>query len=462
MKSVTTRIGATLIACWMVLGGLGAGCSTETTQGDLEKWTQNEAGSKRIAELVADPSTPRENKIRALIAVVHAGQSSRLRPLIESTSEPDAVAEETANRLLSDLSTDSHAVRAKNGLLHLIGMLPEASRDPIRKSVAAWAFDGLDRTTPTSVIKKQIEHRILPNQIIDLNKHGAEGAALLISRGFAVEQMFRFLLSFEEETYDRMALQALMSLQTIPEVQMTHSHLERVSRVELAESVLYLLRIYDTATDRDIGMDAFNKANALLEKPAVREEAEKLVPTVEKYLSSRNPDDRWFGATTVVKLTGVQALPKAFVGLRDDGVYDTGALDPLESAIAFCEFGIRQLGKPPTEELVRVLESGNRVQKSVAILCLKGLARPESNAALAAVTADATDISNVWGVSVKLGALAQNAIDGGAYLRLLESELNAGRVKADEYATKRLAALQIVDKTGEAYTEAVGQRVGAQ
>ena len=449
----------------MVLSALAiglTGCSSKVTDEDLKMWTNNEEGLRKIEDIVKDTERPMEDRVRALKATLESGASGRIRGFIEHSKDRDTLAQAFRDEMFKLMKSESQAVSAKDGLFLVLPYLPEEQRGAVQKTVAEWAFEGLDDESPTAKLKEQIEHRILVGQIEDLGTYGARGAALLLSRGFAVDRMFRYLVGLGTPEARQLALAAVMRLHQIPDIQVTYAHLERIQEIKSPEAALYLFRIYETEADHDIAADAFNRALALLEAPEVRAQADKVLPEMFKLLKGKSADDRWFAARTILDLGGSAHLGEVLDAFKDDKVYDAGEFDPQKSIIDFCELGVAKLPTPPVPALLERLKSDNRIAQSIAIVCLKTLAPEGAEAALAPLVTSETSLDDFLGDKLTLGTLAQNAIDGLGLMRAAKKELGEQKISDEQWRKRRWNALVVLAKTGDALQQEIDKRIAAE
>lgn len=434
-------------------------CNTKVTDEDLDRWSNNEEGLAKIEEVVRDTEQPLETRVRALRVTLKSGSPLKARSFLEKAKDRDKLVEAFQGELIKMMSSEKDQVTAKDGLFQILPYLPEAEREPVQARIAEWAFEGLDDSSPTAKIKEQIEYRIMVSQIEDLGPHGVRGAALLLSRGFAVDRLFRYLVGIGTDEARRLALAAVIRLHQIPESQVTYAHLERIQEIGTADAAIYLFDLYDRQEDKDIASDAFNRALGMLEQPGVRADKDKLVKRMLPYLQGKNADDRWFAARTIVSLGGKEQLGTVIDGFADDKVYDSGSFDPQKSIIDFCETGVVKLEDDPTDELVSRLGGENRIATSIAVVCIKALGSPKAKEPLAALVANETSLDDLLGDKLTVGALAQNAIDGITMREDDRKKAEAGELTKEQLDARRWHSLVILSKTGADYTAALEARL---
>lgn len=448
-----------LVPVLLVLSLVAVACNSKVTDEELARWSNNEEGLKKIEEIVRDPEQPMDTRVRAMTAALTSSPNPRIRSFIERSPDREAIAQAFRDALLKMMESEKDQVVAKDGLIQALPYLPTGERDAVQQRIAEWAFEGLDDTAPTAKIKEQVEYRILVSQIEDLGPHGARGAALLLSRGFAVDRLFRYLVGIGTDEARKMALAAVVKLHQIPDSQVTYAHLERIQEIGTADAALYLLDLYDGQEDRDIASDAFNRALGMIELPAVRAEKEKVVQRMFSYLRGKSADDRWFAARTIIGLEGIGKLGELIDGFADDKVYDSGAFDPQKSIIDFCETGVVTLKDDPLPVLTERLQSTNRIAQSIAIVCLKALGAPGARPALEALAPNETSLEDFLGDKLTVGILAQNAADGIAMLEELKQKQASSALSKDEAAEQRWHTLVILAKTGDEYKATVAARL---
>ena len=438
----------------IVLTGLLAGCQTDMTPDTLRKWTYNDEGLSKLSEVMAAPETSDETRVQIIDVLIDEGLSLRTRQYVGQAADPEGLANILQGRLTQSLASPDRATGAKNGLLGILKYLPKDQQGVVKNAIADWVFTGLSQDSTTKAIKEQFEKRFMVSQLEDLGRHGTQGAALLMSRQFAVDQLFSFLISFKEPQFDAMALDALQKIAKLPNVEIGHNHLARIGKIKSARSAAYLLSLYTQLEDEGLAGEAFNQAADLMDEPQVAAQKDILLPALKVMLKTSNPDDRRFSAASLIKVGGAPLLQNAFDGFIDDGTYSNGEFEPLDSALGFCESSVGKLKEDPSGFLTTILEKGNRIQKAFALTCLKVRRGSSALPAIAKLTRSKTDLSDFFGQKIQMGQLAKNTIDGIKLLEQLETQKTEGTITEAKYGETRTVILTTIDKTGAKYAEA--------
>jgi hypothetical protein len=109
------------------------------------------------------------------------------------------------------------------------------------------------------------------------------------------------------------------------------------------------------------------------------------------------------------------------------------------------------------------LNSGNRIQKAIAVLCLKALGAIEATEELRLLTKNLdkpedVSLDDFLGGKVTMAKLAQNALDGLAALQRIDADKAAGKLNEEQHKTKRLGAVVEYELIGDEFAKAVEER----
>lgn len=465
-------------------------CQGPVTEEDLDLWTRNDIGLKRIEEVVTDRAQPIETRVRALEVVVEKGLLHKIRGLIDAIWMAQATAANTAGleaakkelvadrelvierltvELLEHVDTNSDkAVNAKDTLMLMQRYMTDVQFETAREHVAKWAFGAVDWSSPAKAVEESVQGRILSGQIVDLGKHGLEPAALLISHGFLVDRMLEYLSASKAEGTRQLLLRGLKKYQQREGAQ--DHHIEAIAETELPEAAAYLFEVYlNEKNDQDIRTAAFNAATTLLEKEAIKKSPDVVAEVLLKLMDREDREDKWLGAVNLVTLDGAKHLAPL---LEKFAVSDITMLqaktqddeDPAKSVIDFCDdlyeagAGVRSAAEPA---LRKALTHQHKVVRSIAIICLKAIGAFEADEDLAKVAAlmatPETDVSidDFLGEQLTLGRLATNAIDGLKMIKAMLADKLDNKLNDTELRFKRLAILIELAKVGDDYRTTV-------
>lgn len=442
-------------------------CDATVTESDLQKWTNNDIGLARIEEVVVDATQPMDTRIRALEVVVEKGFPVRVRGFVDAIHD-DADRAEVMRRLAEQLlrhveKRSAYQFDAKDALMSLDRHLPPDAFEPVQKAVAAWAFGDLDWKTPTAEVQEKIQARISSGQIMDLGRHGWQGAGILVKNGFVVDKMARYLGEAKDPEATRILLDAMRELHATTGPQ--SYHIDALRGTESPAAAAYLLEMYlNEEIDEEFRAGAFNVAVSMFGAPSVTSDPKVVVDKLLELLDTKVPEDRWLAANNLVQLSGVAQLGAIFAALKDDGVYKQATEDPAKSVMDLClDIHDLGLGEKAAPRLREALTTGNRVVKAVAIVCLKANGVEAARDELAAIAAtagtkDDVDINDFLGEELTLGRLAANAVDGLTALATLEADRKAGKYGEEQHKTRRLITIFELALTGDEYRAAIEER----
>ena len=198
----------------LALVALATACGP-ITEDDLQKWSQNEEGLKRITEIMQDPDVPFHVQTKAIVILVDNGWANRIRGIVGRHTKADDLSTAVGVELVKVLESQSEdsAHRARDGLFQLMARMSDEQRDAAQKALAEWAFTGATHDKSREEIWELISPRIAMPQVRDLAEYGVTPALLMIEKrvetdGFGVKEWLEFVMSFENDEYTKSALQA--------------------------------------------------------------------------------------------------------------------------------------------------------------------------------------------------------------------------------------------------------------
>jgi len=459
-----------LVLAWSLVGASVLACDSTVTERDLEKWTNNDLGLARIAEVVANPRHPMDTRVRALEVMVEKGFPLRVRHMVDAIDDDadrDEVVRRIAEQLLKHVTNRSEAqFDAKDAIMTLQAYLPEETFDVIRQTVAEWAFHDLTWDTPGTEVQSKIQSRISSGQITDLGRYGWEVAGILISHGFVVDRMVRYLGSAEDASATAVMLRGVRTLHA--RIGAQGYHIDALRSTGRAAALAYLLEMYlNTELDREFRAAAFNVAVQMMELESVKREPRLVVEQLFKLLAMPSPEDRWLGLSNLIHLTGTEHLERALEAFDEEIDYRQAQEDPAKSIMDVC-LDLHDLGHAERANAIfsRLLHTGNRIVKALAIVCLKANLALDARADLQLLAAraggnDDASVDDLLGEGLTLGRLAQNALEGLAMLEALQGEVAQGEYEGDAAKTRRLLIIFPLELTGDEYRAAVEQRFAA-
>lgn len=431
--------------------------------GNFEKYTANEVGVKELEKYIQDPSNPMEGRVEAVVAMVRAGWTMRLRQVLTGCEDQRALTPKVASALIGLLPKlqGEELAPVRDGAFIALGLLPQEERGPFQRSLAEWIFGGLSPDASAEEVKKAVEPKVLVAQICDLGPYGVDGACLLIRHGFAVEKLAQYILSLDDPKAEAKMLSALKAFHKTPNLLIPFSHIEIIGRIRSVEAVEYLLDLaLDDSQDPDVRSAAFNAAAEAMDKPERLEGAkDKLLERLYKLLARKDPDDRWAAARYILALEGPKAFSKVMEALKDDGIYPRAIEDPKKTLVDFCK-GVVLRRQDPFADIEALLKSKNRVHLALGIVCLKASEDASKVALLRPLFSSRTSLEPVLGDKVTVSDLAQNAADGLALMESLSK--NPSGLTEEQVKRKRFYILVDLLHKGEELRKAVEERFRAE
>lgn len=452
-------VGVALVAALAV-----PACDGTVTESDLMKWTNNDLGLARIRDVVADPKQPMDTRVRALEVVVEKGFPLRIRGMldaIDDEADRDAVTRRLADQLLKHVENRSAAqYDAKDALMSMESLLDKEVFEHVQKSVAAWAFSDLDWNSPAKEVQEKIQSRISSGQIEALDHYGWNIAGILVSNGFLVDKMASFLGKAKDPIATDLLLKGMRKLHAAVGAQ--GYQIEALRATESPAAAAYLLEMYLTdALDDEVRAASFNVAVEMMGLPGMKKDHKLVAEQLKKLLAGDVVADRWLGALNLVHLSGTDNLDVIIASFKDDGKYKEGQEDPAKSTMDLC-LDLYDLGfsKEANAKFQPVLQTGNRIQKAIAIVCLKANRAEGARADLKALaakagSADDPSIDDFLGLQLTIGKLAQNALDGLDQLDQLDKDKAAGKYDEAQANQRRLMTIFELGLTGDAYKQEV-------
>lgn len=463
MKKYCAPIVA-LITCFLFLFSACflAGCSQDITDDHLRIWTNNEEGFRQMERIMKDSSVEDETRVKALYYLAEADKAAQIGRILYASSSPAGIAGGLRDKLLPELTSENlDAVRVKSALFSLAPFLDDVEKDALLGKIAAWAFEDLSKESSTEQIKQQVEHRIGMSEIERLGKHGVRGAALLISRGFQVSALFEYAEGFSSDETQKLLLDALISYETLPQISLTRNQLSRFYGLGTLEAGAHLMKLYRSLgeEDKDLALEAFNGAQEIFSGEENRKKGKQIIiDTVRPLLAADNPDDRWYATAQLLALNGAGSLEETFAALKDDNVYANGIIDPLKSMVDFCRDGIVPLKETGLKKSLAMVNSGNRVQKTAGLICLKAFNHLPSKKEMKKLKSSSESLHSLLGGKLTVNGLVLNLESSVAYMNTVKAALEAKTLDQKAFDSKQFFAVVTMDKTGDEFEEEVEAR----
>jgi len=468
------RRWALLVAGLVVL----AACDSTVSESDLQKWTNNEIGLDRIRQLLKDPEQSLDTKVRALEVMVEKRLEKRLgesphpvtaalRPGVLSVLELKdriVVTSALAERLLKHVELrDAQLLVSKDAILMHLKLLSPEVADRAQRTIAQWAFGDITWDLPPSEVRAKIESRMGPDQIIQLGRYGVEGAGVLLSHGFTAEAMTRYIALSGAPDANATLLRALKKL--IPQFGLQKYHAYALLKTGEPEAAAFLFALYrDPKTDEDLRELTFSLAVQMLELPKVKARSGPAIEELIKIGMDGSGEDRWLAAANIIAMTGSARLADIIAMFKDDAAYAGAVDDPGKSVMDLC-LDLADLDqKAQVIPFMRgMLAGGNRIQKTIAILCLKSHQAVDAKSELEALSAligkpGDVSVDDLLKGELTLGRLAKNTIEGLALLVQWDADKAAGKLDDAGLKYKRFLTIVEFEATGEEYPKAIEER----
>jgi hypothetical protein len=200
-KSIT--FNRLVTACFVALMAATIGCGPITDE-DLQKWSQNEEGLKRITEVMQDEGVPEHIKVDAVVILVENGWATRIRGIVSKYSEPQKLASLVSEKLVVSLQEGAEEKQqtARDGLFQLMGTMDDEHRDATQKAITAWAFAGVTADKSREEIWDLVSPRMALAQVRDLGEYVVPHAFVMIekrveSESWNILSWIDFIFAFE-------------------------------------------------------------------------------------------------------------------------------------------------------------------------------------------------------------------------------------------------------------------------
>ncbi len=440
---MVARLGTVVLGMLLVLGTVG--CKGEISDEDLDLWANSTVGWDKIAEVVDDADVPMATKIKALERLVVNGNVSKVGDILYRTKFKDEVAAGLNASLVerfAKVTDEEEKYLVKDGMLVVADVVKPEDRGAVQKIVAQWAFQGLGEADDTEKIRKQIEHRITLDQVGQLGPYGVDGAALLLSRGFGVDKMFKYIKEAKKPELMEKALEAFKKLHKTPNIQISPSHLQMISEIPTLGAIEYLFDIYyNEGAEESVREDSLALAINMFDKPEVQAYKDKLVPVLKRVMKEKHAENRRLAGHYAMKLGGEAEFNTVFDGFVDDRVMNNNDVEMDAFFRDFCTDDILSLPKARWEPTVKsyAVSSQNRFLRVFSLVCLKMTGDPAYTEIFKSVAGDKTDIADLLGAGMSIGRLAANALTAFDRIAKINADVAAGTLsKADGDLKTRL------------------------
>ena len=332
---MTGRLRTLTILVFVLAFGatFATGCGPITEE-DLQKWSHNEVGFKKMQEVINDPEVPFDTKVRGLEVLVENGAGERVRGIIRDHEQRAELVAELATSLLEKLQGDNEDLqgKARDTLMQLLAMLDDEGRTEVQKQLAAWAFGDITADMARDDVWEKVQNRISFSQVRELEQFGVEPALIMIqkrleTREFGVLDWIDYVQAqaTEQETPElsKRALAALRiahkglfeEMKTDEKLYFQPKELIIVEKFYNIEAVLYLLELSEHfMLDRGTQMESLMRAHELFDKIIPEDQrtkyTDKLLPVMMRRLPLLNGQKRIEWASEVLARSAIPGLEK--------------------------------------------------------------------------------------------------------------------------------------------------------
>lgn len=448
------RPGTCLLLALCLLVGPVVACSG-VDEDDLRLWTRNAEGLKRIEEVMQNPELSQDLRLRALELMVDNNLGGELGRMLDRAADRKELAPLVAAKLRPRLKGGTEeATAARDALLRILRYLSNAEQEATRKALAGWVFEGLDASSDKEKVQRQVPQRISVGRIKQLGGAAVEGAALLVSHGFALSDLGPFLAEQKSPAAKRALAQALLKLHKDPEIAWTIDQLAMLAETEQGIAFEPALALYqDGEQDEDVRVMALNAAMAAAGQ-ALRDKrtSAKAQKALKAILGGRDVDDRWIAMNVLIASMGDDGVRLALSALTDDPNWLRAEEDPRKSVVDFCGDTLKKHAAKSHDKILAMMDDPKLplVRRAVSVVCAKVWQRKDVRDGLTALAAeeDSPKLDRILPDVPTLAVLSQNALDGMLLLGEIDALEKVGKIPAKEAELRRFYGTVLLDKTG--------------
>ena len=332
---MTGRLGTlTILVLVLTLGTIFATGCGPITEDDLQKWSHNEEGFKKMQEVISDPEVPFDTKVRGLQVLVENGAGERVRGIVRDHEQRAELVSELSKNLLEMLQGDNEDLqgKARDTLLQLLAMLGDEDRTEVQKQLAAWAFGGATTELSREEVWERVQNKISFSQVRELEGFGVEPALIMIqkrleTKEFGILDWIDYVQAQATEQGDKeLSKRALAALRIAHEglfeemkadenLYFRPQELIIVEKFYNIEAVLYLLELSEHhMLDRGTQMESLMRAHELFDKIIPEDQrtkySDKLLPVMMRRLPLLNGQKRIEWASEILARSGIPGLEK--------------------------------------------------------------------------------------------------------------------------------------------------------
>lgn len=465
-----------------VLVGTDAEMGDRGRQEAFAAWRTSPEGLTALARYVKDATHAPAYRAQALAAATTGEGSAKVLELGRKAADWPAVAQALWPLLTEVLKKPAAEQpppgdpqpKARAVLLAMANDKGEGSalRDldanaaaQVKKAVADWALAGL-ADLPADRVRALAEHRLASGDLLRLDGFDAPAAGAWIAADVRRHEAARALVKAATPASLGALLSGYRRLYAHG-VQPDAEDLEILGGGERAETLLLLLDVHLVLerSDEPAAVQATSATIATIRAAFARLAEhgtlqpghtdlvtlfDKFEPHLEMLLAQRNADDRWWAATQLVKVRGVEGLRKVLAGMAADDHYRDPkfhAEDTRRALAGFAQDVVAPLGQAEVQPQLFAALAGNLpMAKVIAVKSLEALGDDASLAALKTY-GDETDVAALLDVPgpLLLRDMAVAAVDVRRYFREIDDAVAAGHMGPAEAQVYKAVAFETVD-----------------
>ena len=452
-KSCTHAWKASTLAVVASLSFAAAGCQKGDQDENFRLWSNNEAGWEEMQAFVADKGNDVKARARALEILTdeggHPGEAVRIAQKAPDKVDVLLALQPALQKMLDNPNTKKQGY-AKRVLLEMIAVLPPEKKTATQEMLAKWAFGDLKPEDPPARIKEKLEQRIRLEEMEGLGNAGVRGGEIMLSKGINRDGVMQYLGGLNTPEAHAALIGGLRRYHSIKNVKVSEGDLAAIQKADCVEGFLYWIEIYQRLQPSEHPDDKAAASQAIVvaiqwsekdaNKPKIKAAWEKDVkPVIDKLLTGKNCDDRWWAAQMEIQYAGLDGLKQVLSQLPDDKNYGQSEFannDVKMQLTDLCQNEIKGLGPDKVRPLlIAGLKSHRLIEKIVSVRCLVGLGDDAALAALKGVDKKENLIVDAVvvpqdGANVTVYDLAEAGADVVEFLRAVDKQAAEGTMDA--------------------------------
>lgn len=472
VKSATAALFATLAIAT-------AGCQKGDPDENFRLWSNNEAGWEEMAAYVANQSNDVKLRARALEILTdeggHPGEAVRIAQKAPDKVEVLLALQPALQKMLDNPNTKKQGY-GKRVLLEMMAALPADKKASTQEILAKWAFGDLKPEDAPARIKEKLEQRIRLEELDSLGNAGVRGGEIMLSKGINRDGVMQYLLGLNTPEAHAALIGGLRRYHAIKNVKVSEGDLASIQKSDSIDGFLYWIEIYQRLQPSEHPDDKAAASQAIVvaiqwsekepNKAKIKAAWEsKVKPVMDKLLTDKNCDDRWWAAQMQIQYAGLAGFKQVLATLPDDKNYGQSEFannDVKMQLTDLCTNEVKGLGPDQVRPLlIAGIKSSRLIEKIVSIRCLVALGDDASLAALKAVDKKENLIVDAVivpqdGANVTVADLAEAGANVVEFLRAVDKQAAEGTIDAATAKSSKWFAAYSYERKGKklaAYAE---------